>query len=257
MRKSILLTGLLALSYNNTLYANEESSIDPGDMTKVYTQVGASIDSDSNIKALGSLSGTYSNSDNFLLYGEAVFGDTHFHDEDYGLDYSNTRLQYFQAKTTSISALPKIGFSADLIHSELPEIPHYGDDMSIISLGTVAMISQEYTGKFMAFPNIAYTKGEMYGEDVDGYMSALYITHRISSNRAYVGLFPEYMSLSGGDIERESFKVKLLLATPITDTGRLWLTSTFEHQESKFTIADSNNDWQNTSRVEMGLKYYL
>ena len=257
MKNPILLTGLLALAYNNPLYANEETNIDPGDMTKVYTQLGASIDSNSNIKALASLSGTYSNGNNFLLYGEAVFGDKHFHSDDYGIDYSNTRLQYFQAKTTSIEALPKIGFSFDLIHNDLPEIKSYGNDMSIVSVGAVAMFSPKYTGDFMVFPNLAYTRGEMYGEDVDGYLSALYITHRISSNRAYIGLFPEYMSLSGGDVERDSLKLKFVVGTPVTDSGRLWLLSTFEHQEAKFNLAGSNNDWQNTSRVEMGFKYYL
>lgn len=257
MNKSILLSGLLAIAYNSQIYAEDESNIDPGDMTKVYTQLGASIDSDSNIKALGSLSGTYGNGDNFLLYGEAVFGDSHFHGEDYGIAYSNTRLQYFQAKTTSLSALPKVGFSVDLIHNSLPKIANYGDSMSLVSAGAVAMISPKYTGSFMVFPNIAYTKGDMYGEDVDGYLSALYITHRISSNRAYIGLFPEYMSLSGEGIERDSIKLKFVVGTPITDSGRLWLTSTFEHQEAKFNIAESDNSWQNTSRVEMGFKYYL
>lgn len=257
MNKSILFSGLLALAYNSPIYAGEEKNIDPGDMTKVYTQLGASIDSDSNIKALGSLSGTYGNGDNFLLYGEAVFGDNHFHDEDYGIAYSNTRMQYFQAKTTSLSALPKVGFSVDLIHNNLPEIASYGDSMSLASVGAVAMISPKYTGSFMVFPNIAYTKGDMYGEDVDGYLSALYITHRISSNRAYVGLFPEYMSLSGEGIERDSIKLKFIVGTPVTDSGRLWLTSTFEHQEAKFNIAESDYSWQNTSRVEMGFKYYL
>ncbi|MGF1695788.1 hypothetical protein L4C54_08945 [Vibrio lamellibrachiae] len=237
-------------------YAQETTEVDPGDMTKVYTQVGASIDSDSNIKLLGSISGTYDNNDSFLLYGEAAFGDAGFDNEDYGVSYNNGRLQYFHVMDSGVTSFPKVGFSVDLIHSVLPQVNNE-DDMTLASVGVVGMVNPMYTEKFMAFPNIAYTKGKMYGEDVDGYLATLFLTRRISENRSYIGFFPEYMSISGDDIERESVKLKFQVGTPITDSQRLWMMATYEHQESKLNYLNINQGWVNSSRIELGFKYYI
>lgn len=252
-------TGLgtvIALALSSSPAVAEEV-VDPGDMTKVYTQVGTSIDSDSNIRLLGSLSGSHSNGDNFLFYGDVVFGDTDFHDEDYGTAYNNARLQYFHVTNTSLTSLPKVGFSIDAIHSRLPEIKHVGDDMSIVSAGIVGMINPSYSGKFMLFPNLAYAKGEMYGESVDGVLANLFLTRRIAENRSYIGFFPEYMNVSGDSVSRESIKLKFQVGTPITDGQRLWLTATYEHQESTQAISNQDYGWSNSSRVELGFKYYL
>lgn len=248
----------LMLAINPSIsFASDTKDIDPGDMTQVYTQVGGGIDSDSNIKVLGSVSGTHSGGDKFLLYGEMVFGDAHFHDEDYGVAYNNARFQYFQVTDTSLSLFPKVGFSMDLIHSKLPELDRLKDDMTLGSVGVVGMINPTYTGSFMIFPNLAYTYGEMYGKDVDGYMANLFLTRRISDNRSYVGFFPEYMSISGDGIERQSLTLKFQVGTPITDSGRFWMTVTYEHQESNLVFNSIDNGWKNSSSMELGFKYYL
>ncbi|WP_295898622.1 hypothetical protein [uncultured Vibrio sp.] len=246
---SAALVGLFPLSGHGL-------EVDPGDMTKVYTQLGASIDSDSNIKLLGSMSGTYRNSDTFLLYGEASFGDADFDDEDYGADYSNGRLQYFHVMDSGVSAFPKMGFSVDYIHSLLPEVNNE-DAMSIASIGLVGMVNPIHTQKLMVFPNIAYTKGTMYGEDVDGYLATLFLTRRISEDRSYIGFFPEYMSISGDGIERDSVKLKFQVGTPITDSKRLWMMTTYEHQEANLQYLNIHQGWSNSSCIEFGFKYYI
>ncbi len=107
----LLLVNLL-LSIN--VYADK---VDPSDITRLYTTASIFVNDNSNIKVAGSLSGAYSETNQYMALFEYEMGNAD-KEGDFSADYISARAQYFQVLSTGTATMPKAGISLDYIDND-------------------------------------------------------------------------------------------------------------------------------------------
>ena len=177
---------LLSTFFVNSLYAQENSeaankTIDPSDMTNVYSSASVAINTQENIKLNLSLGGSWSENHQYLAVVEGFLGDKETADK-WGSELLNYRVQYFHVITTEDSYLPKVGFSVDYLKEKI------GGD-NLIAVGALALLPESLTGSWQVFPNLAYIKGDVLGESVNGYMLNLYGSYVVDDIGSYIWLW--------------------------------------------------------------------
>lgn len=236
-------------SGNNKPEATEDKTIDPSDLTRVYSMVSTWINTQNNFRATASWSGSWSENQQFMGFIEGYWGNEDDTDK-WGTDLLNVRAQYFHVIDTDLSYAPKLGLSVDYIDNQ--------GDNNLMALGILGLIPPQLTGKLQLFPNIAYMKGEAEGVDVDGYMLNLYGTYPIGTSGTYVQLWPEYISVSGIGIESNSLTFSGLYAQPLNAIRTAWLNLRIDYatKETKLT-SYYDRIKEDETVLTLGFKFYL
>lgn len=234
---------------NITSSKKETQEIDPSDLTRVYTMVSAWINSQNNLRATASWSGSWNDTHSFMGFIEGYLGDEDDADK-WGTDLLKVRAQYFHVINTDLSFAPKLGFSVDYIDNQ--------GDNNLAALGLLGMVPPSLTGKLQVFPNIAYMKGKAEGVDVDGYMLNLYGTYPIGTQGTYIQVWPEYIAVSGTGINSNSLTLSGLYAQPLNASRTMWLNLRIDYasKETKLTTYYDRIREDDTV-LTLGFKFYL
>ncbi|WP_295893811.1 hypothetical protein [uncultured Vibrio sp.] len=254
---------LLALAIAGTTVASvnaEEATIDPSDVTNVYTQAAVMVGGNSDIKPVAMISGGYDNGHTFAFLGEATFGKddkSDNADNQFGFKFKDARAQYFHVLNTGNTYLPKAGFSLDGITQTSSSM-----DTDLLAVGTLAAINPKYTPGFMMFPQVAYVNGEMdfkaldYKESVDGFSTALIMTRTLGDSGAFMLFYPEYQNLSGDNIDIEGYKLQLNINAPMTENRRWWLNTRFDYSQQTIDAGMLSVKTEE-SQAYLGVRYFF
>lgn len=237
------------MSVHTNVSAQEEESIDPSDLTRVYTMGSFWANSQNNLRVTAQFAGSWTENQSFMGFIEGYWGNKD--DEDkWGTDFLNLRAQYFHVIKTSWKELPSTGFSIDYIDED--------SGSTLVALGAIAMLAPERTGKWQVFPNIAYVNGDIAEQDVDGYMLNLYGTYPLSDSGAFIQFWPEFISVDGNGIESDSLTISGLFSMPLGSKRKTWLNVRLDHatKETKLPFyADGLSEEETVLTV--GIKIYL
>ncbi|MEZ9629245.1 hypothetical protein AB4304_07030 [Vibrio breoganii] len=264
MHKLLKITALTAASLIPTWVQADEETINPADLTQVYKQVALFVNSDADIRATAMITGAWSENIQFAGFMEGTFGnDNAKQDGEHklGVDYQRGRTQYFQVHAMDNSLFPRVGFSADLIHmpGDAGALQNSGlDDTLLFSAGAIGLINTQYTPGFMAFPNLAYTTGKVFGDSADGYMANLFITKQINDAGAFIQIWPEFIKTSGDVVEMQSYTTNILLNAPIKSDRTQWLLGKIEYGSADYVLP-SGQEIKGPSELnlEIGVKFFL
>lgn len=216
------------------------------------------------MRVSGMLTGAWSNDIQFAGFAEGTFGNDNAKLDDkhkLGANYQKSRAQYFQVHALDNSLMPRVGFSTDLIHQNGEAGTSKGSslkDTTLFSAGVIGLINPAYTMGASVFPNIAYTKGRVFGENADGYMLNLFLTKEIGDLGSFIQFSPEYFHVQGDVVEMESKKLNFFVSSPIQTDRTQWLMTRFEYGSvdmvlPKGTAIDNDNEL----RVEIGMKWFF
>ena len=243
-------------------HAESERVIDPADVTKVYTQSALMVSGSSDIQFQGQVSGGLENGQQFALLAEATFVDDN--DEslrdpnDFGSEYSNSRIQYFHVFETGTKATPKVGLSLDYINTRT------SIKNDLLSVGGVVAINPAYTGGFLVFPRAGLMTGSMEipamnssKDDLTGYSLGLITAKHLGDSGAYVSLVPEWQDLSGSDINMQNFSFKTSLNVPMNSARTWWLNTRYDITKGDIDVNGFSmpSEWQTEAWV--GVRYYF
>ncbi|WP_394141975.1 hypothetical protein [Vibrio chagasii] len=243
-------------------HAESERVIDPADVTKVYTQSALMVSGSSDIQFQGQVSGGLENGQQFALLAEATFVDDN--DEslrdpnDFGSEYSNSRIQYFHVFETGTKATPKVGLSLDYINTRT------SIKNDLLSVGGVVAINPAYTGGFLVFPRAGLMTGSMEipamnssKDDLTGYSFGLITAKHLGDSGAYVSLVPEWQDLSGSDINMQNFSFKTSLNVPMNSARTWWLNTRYDITKGDIDVNGLSmpSEWQTEAWV--GVRYYF
>ncbi|MGC9402283.1 hypothetical protein ACP43V_07515 [Vibrio genomosp. F10 str. 9ZC157] len=259
MKKFALLTPL-ALALSTPILAEESNAIDPADVTKVYTQGAVLINGSSDTLLQGQVSGGLDNGQQFALLAEATFVDGDGDKNDFGTDYSNSRFQYFHVFEPGFEAIPKVGVSLDYINTR------NAIKNDLLSVGAVAAINPALTGGFLIFPRLGAMTGTMEipgltddKDDLLGYSASLITAKHIGKSGAYVSVVPEWMDLSGDEIDMQNLSVKVALNVPLNSNRTWWLNTRYDFVKSSVDYKDAalagTGEWQ--TEAWLGVRYYF
>lgn len=241
--KSIVSLLLLLLSVNG--YADK---VDPSDLTRLYTTASVFINDNSNIKIAGSLSGAYSETNQYMALFEYEMGNADKEGE-LSTDYISARAQYFQVLSTGIENMPKAGVSLDYIDNDI--------GVKMIAVGLLGLVNPKWTGGFMVFPNISYNQGEILDIDVDGMSANLFISRKLNKNGTFIQFWPEYTNVSGGGKTSESLNWNFSFGTPVTADNSGWFNCKFTHGESSLSDNIVTFDAPKSTSIYLGYKKYF
>ncbi|MCL9774004.1 hypothetical protein [Vibrio methylphosphonaticus] len=257
-------TLLTLASAPSWVVADTEEVINPADLTRVYTQVAAFINSDADIRTTAMMTGAWSENIQFAGFIEGTFGNNEANldgEHKLGFNYQRGRAQYFQVHATESSLFPRVGSSTDVIHlsSDAGTLQNSGlDDTLLLSAGAIGLINPAFTPGFMAFPNMAYTTGKVFGESADGYMLNLFITKEINDSGAFIQFWPEYINTSGDVVKMQSYTTNILLNSPIKSDRTQWLLGKIEYGSAEYTLPGGQEiKGNNELNLEIGLKFFL
>lgn len=243
-------------------HAESERVIDPADVTKVYTQSALMVSGSSDIQFQGQVSGGLENGQQFALLAEATFVDDN--DEslrdpnDFGSEYSNSRIQYFHVFETGTKATPKVGLSLDYVNTRT------SIKNDLLSVGGVVAINPAYTGGFLVFPRAGLMTGSMEipamnssKDDLTGYSLGLITAKHLGDSGAYVSLVPEWQDLSGSDINMQNFSFKTSLNVPMNSARTWWLNTRYDITKGDIDVNGLSmpSEWQTEAWV--GVRYYF
>ncbi len=253
IRNPILLPAVFASAFIMPSFAEEV--IDPSDLTKVYTQAAFFVTSDADVRVSSMFTGAWTESISFAGFVEGNIGNADKGDSDkLGLDYLGGRAQYFQVHQLDNSLFPSVGFSTDLIHMKHPGI----DDTGLLSVGAIALVNPAYTPGFMAFPNIAYTVGDVFGESADGFMLNIFATVPLGDTGAFMQIWPEYFSVSGDVVEMESKSINFMLNAPLKTNRSQWLMTKLEYNQTDTVLPNGIEvKGDGELKAEIGLKWFF
>ncbi|MDF2154605.1 hypothetical protein [Vibrio sp. CAU 1672] len=265
MKKTILTSGLL-LAFSGAAFAEsqEAETINPSDLTRVYTQAAVFLDSNADVRASGMWTGAWNDNIQFAGFAEGTFGNDKAKIEGkhkVGTDYQKGRAQYFQVHALNNSLMPRIGFSTDLIHQngEAGALKGSGlKDTTLFSAGAIGLINPAYTFGAKVFPNVAYTTGQVFGESADGYMFNLFLTKEFGGSGSFIQFSPEYFKVEGDVVEMESSKLNFFISAPTRPDRSQWLMTRFEYGSADVVLPDGtaiDNDPE--LRVEIGMKWFF
>ncbi|MGI9875401.1 hypothetical protein [Vibrio chagasii] len=261
MKKFALIIPLSAV-LSIPAHAESERVIDPADVTKVYTQSALMLSGSSDIQFQGQVSGGLENGQQFALLAEATFVDDN--DEslrdpnDFGSEYSNSRIQYFHVFETGTKATPKVGLSLDYINTRT------SIKNDLLSVGGVVAINPAYTGGFLVFPRAGLMTGSMEipamnssKDDLTGYSLGLITAKHLGDSGAYVSLVPEWQDLSGSDINMQNFSFKTSLNVPMNSARTWWLNTRYDITKGDIDVNGLSmpSEWQTEAWV--GVRYYF
>ncbi len=265
MKKTVTIATLL-FAFSNVSNAEEQESevINPSDLTRVYTQAAVFLDSNADIRASGMMTGAWSKDIQFAGFAEGTIGNDKAKNEGkhkVGTDYQKGRVQYFQVHALDNSLIPRVGFSTDLIHlnGEAGEASGSGlKDTTLFSAGVIGLINPAYTFGAKVFPNIAYTTGNVFGENADGYMLNMFLTKEFGDSGSFIQFSPEYFKAEGDVVSMESSKLNFFVSAPTRSDRTQWLMTRFEYGSADVVLPDGteiNNDPE--LRVEIGMKWFF
>lgn len=252
----------LSLGLSIPAHAESERVIDPADVTKVYTQTALMVSGSSDIQFQGQVSGGLDNGQQFALLAEATFVDDN--DElqrdpnDFGSEYSNSRIQYFHVFETGAKAAPKVGLSLDYINTRT------SIKNDLLSVGGVVAVNPAYTGGFLVFPRAGLMTGSMEipamnstKDDLTGYSLGLITAKHLGDSGAYVSLVPEWQDLSGDDIDMQNFSFKTSLNVPMNTARTWWLNTRYDITKTDVDVKGVSipSEWQTEAWV--GVRYYF
>jgi hypothetical protein len=238
----------------------EETTIDPSDLTQVYTQAAVFVTSDADIRFSSMLTGAWSENTQFGGFLEAEVGAKENDDKDaFGANYKRSRAQYFQVSAINSTTIPRAGFMVDAIHqntSTLTGLPF--EDTTLFSVGAIGLINPAYTGGTMLFPNVNYTAGNVMGESAQGYMLNLFATVPLGDAGSFMQVWPEYMSVAGDVVEMESLAFNAMFNAPLTKDRTQWLMTKLQYATSDVTLPNGQShegDYQ--LKAEIGIKWFF
>ncbi len=249
MKKLLVSASILAALSAAPVLA-EDDIIDPSDLTKVYTQAAIYVTSEADIRVSSMFTGAWNESTQFAGFVEGNFGEKHSDEDKFGLNYKNGRAQYFQVHAINNSLFPSVGFMADAIHNDVT-------NAKLASVGAIGLINPMYTGGIMVFPNANYTAGEISGESVDGYMLNLFASIPMGDTGAFIQAWPEYMNVSGDNLEMESTKFNVLLNAPIKSNRTQWLLAKIAYGSEDITAGGIKDKGDKELTAEVGVKWFF
>ena len=226
------------------------------DVTKVYTQSALMVNGSSQIQWQGQIAGGLDNGQQFALLGEATFDNKDNDTNKFGLDYQNSRFQYFHVFEYGLEGLPKIGASLDYINTRTRSVKN-----DLFAVGGVAAINPAYTGGFLVFPLAGLMTGSMevaeQKDDLNGYSLALVTAKHIGDSGAYVSVIPEWQDMSGDTIDMQNLSIKTALNVPLNSSRKWWLNTRFDMTKTSIDVNNSSlaNEWQTEAWV--GVRYYF
>jgi hypothetical protein len=252
MNKKLLTTSLLTALTSTHAMASDEA-IDPSDLTRVYTQAAFFVTSDADVRVSTMMTGSWSENIQFGGFAEANFGDTSADNngDNFGFNYKNARIQYYQVSPLNNTLMPRVGFMVDAMHND-------AIDMQVLSVGAMTMVNPKYTGNAMVFPNVNYTYGEILDETVDGYLLNLFATVPIGDSGSFIQIWPEYMDVSGDSVEMTSQLLNVMFSAPVKSNRSQWLMAKLEYGSSELTKGNStliSGDSQ--LKAEIGMKWFF
>ncbi|CAH7251753.1 conserved exported hypothetical protein [Vibrio chagasii] len=252
----------LSLGLSIPVHAESERVIDPADVTKVYTQTALMVSGSSDIQFQGQVSGGMDNGQQFALLAEATFVDDNDEAQrdpnDFGSEYSNSRIQYFHVFETGTKATPKVGLSLDYVNTRT------SIKNDLLSVGGVVAINPAYTGGFLVFPRAGLMTGSMKipamnssKDDLTGYSLGLITAKHLGDSGAYVSLVPEWQDLSGSDINMQNFSLKTSLNVPMNTARTWWLNTRYDITKGDIDVngVSMPSEWQTEAWV--GVRYYF
>lgn len=252
----------LSLGLSIPVHAESERVIDPADVTKVYTQTALMVSGSSDIQFQGQVSGGLDNGQQFALLAEATFVDDNDESQrdpnDFGSEYSNSRVQYFHVFETGAKAAPKVGLSLDYINTRT------SIKNDLLSVGGVVAINPAYTGGFLVFPRAGLMTGSMEipamnstKDDLTGYSLGLITAKHLGDSGAYVSLVPEWQDLFGDDIDMQNFSFKTSLNVPMNTARTWWLNTRYDITKTDVDVKGVSipSEWQTEAWV--GVRYYF
>ncbi|PMH37536.1 hypothetical protein BCU68_07940 [Vibrio sp. 10N.286.49.B3] len=258
--KKFALVAPLALTLAAPALAEDSKAIDPADVTKVYTQAAVLFNGSSDIQLQGQVSGGMENGQQFALLGEATFADDNkvgnHNSNDFGTEYSNSRIQYFHVFEPGSTVVPKLGVSLDYINTRT-EVKN-----DLLSIGGVAAINPAYTGGLLVFPRLGVMGGSMEvngvkDSDLLGYSLGLITAKHIGTSGAYVSAVPEWQDVSGDSIEMQSLAVKFALNVPLNNSRTWWLNTRYDFTKTSMDVngIDAPSEWQTEAWI--GVRHYF
>ncbi len=255
MNKFVYLTPL-ALVLSMPVMAEGSDAIDPADVTKVYTQSAIMLNGSSQIQWQGQVAGGLDNVQQFALLGEATFDNKDNDPNKFGLDYQNSRFQYFHVFESGLMSMPKIGASLDYINTRTQHLKN-----DLLSVGAVAAINPSYTGGLLVFPRAGVVTGSMEAmdqkDDLTGYSLALITAKHVGDSGAYVSVVPEWQDLSGSDSDMRNMSIKTSFNAPLNSSRSWWVNTRFDITKTSIDVNNSSlpSDWQ--TGAWLGVRYYF
>ncbi|EGU55625.1 hypothetical protein VINI7043_10946 [Vibrio nigripulchritudo ATCC 27043] len=255
MKKHIL-TAIATSAFTLPVIAEETETIDPSDLTRVYTQAAVFVTSDADVRLSSMLTGAWTENIQFGGFLEANFGDSQAKagKDTLGADYLGSRAQYFQVSGIDNTLFPRVGFMADIIHQRNEGL----SDTTLYSIGAIGSINPEYTGGIMVFPNVNYTTGKVFGESAKGYMLNVFATIPMGYTGAFIQAWPEYFTVSGDTVEMESTAYNLMFNAPLKTDRTQWLMTKLQYASANIvTPTGIHLDGDYELKAEVGVKWFF
>ncbi|UTT86221.1 hypothetical protein LZI70_17855 [Vibrio pelagius] len=254
MKKFALLPPL-ALALSAPTFADEV--IDPADVTNVYTQTALMVSGDSSLLWQGQVAGGMENGQQFALLAEATFDNEENDPDKFGLDYQNSRVQYFHVFDTGVGATPKAGVSFDYINTRTNSVKN-----DLLAVGAVAAVNPESVGGLLIFPMASAITGNMEladgtKDDLTGFGASLITAKYIGDTGAYFVVTPELQSLSGDTLDVQNITVKSGINAPLNSNRTTWINTRFDFSKSTLSVngTDLDADWETTAWL--GVRHYF
>ncbi|MEZ9932621.1 hypothetical protein AB4455_24775, partial [Vibrio sp. 10N.261.46.E12] len=213
----------------------KQQQIDPSDMTRTYTQFTAGMNTKGDAKLIGSLSGGYSNGQEFMTVAEATMSTEG--------DYKDSRVQYYHVFKADSALTPRYAASLDVIDNDL---------FSSASLGAATVFKTGIQG-FDIYARLGYAAGEFSDDfaasqnigdkSASGLMWGLYPTY-VADNGMFVTVYPELLSLNG-ETDFSNLKTTVSFGAPINENKTTWINLKFENVQNEWEtngIKESTND---------------
>ncbi len=252
----------------------EEKTVDPSDLTQTVTQFFSQLDSDSNLKLGGSLSGQFNEEHQYMGSLELNLGKNSGANtnNEFGASYLGSRVQLFGALTTDYSFAPKVGYSMDVMH--------FDGGSNLSAYGGLFLLNPKMTGGFMIFPNIAYATGTIKDSgnaarsevfysvqefalpnqtsiDVDGLMVNVFFSKKINDQGSFIMAWPEYLDVSGGGLDIKQLTWKASLGMPLSDSKLWWLNVVYELKLPNIKLNGVTLSDDKKSKIYVGFKRYF
>lgn len=256
--KKITFTAAFFALFSNFAIAEENTVIDPADVTNVYTQAALLINGSSDFQLQAQVSGGMDNGQQFALLAEATFVDENGDRNDFGTEYSNSRFQYFHVFDTGLAAAPKAGISLDYINTRTKAVKN-----DLFAIGGVMALNPKYTAGLMVFPLASVMTGSMEipglaeKDDLTGYGLGLMAVKRLGEGGAYIAVIPEWQDLSGDEIDMQNLAIKTSFNAPLNASRKWWINTRFDITKSSIDVAGValDADWETEAWI--GVRHYF
>ncbi|EAS43075.1 hypothetical protein C9J48_13370 [Photobacterium profundum] len=242
-----LLVPVLALTCGN-VFAEEDLTPDPSDLTQVNSFANVVADSEDTMKVIVGVAGQYNEGNSFMgLIDHGVNTKT---------GAQNSRVRYFQVFDVETSIMPQIGGSIDYMKGW----KHKGMETNIVALGGIAKITTPWSNVSI-YPNAALVTGDIthktsgtgMKQSIDGYQANIFGSIALSEDGNYIMLQPQWMDTNVGS----KLEVRTSYGHPLTSDGKTWVD--FNHIYTKVEGSGplKNFGAETDNKFEIGLSYYF